>query len=170
RRLERTHEIRSSCGVCGVADAAAILEGTPPLLPGVPRVARALVSRLVAGLRARQPLFDATGGCHGALVATADGNVVGAGEDVGRHNALDKAIGAAAVAGADLSRAIAVLSGRAGFDLVVKCLRVRIPIVVSISAPSALAFDLCATAGATLIGFARGERFEVYVGAGRLTG
>jgi FdhD protein len=167
-RLARTHEIRSSCGVCGMADAATILEGTPPLLPGVPKVPTGQVRALVDELRARQQLFAATGGCHGALVAADDGVVLGFGEDVGRHNALDKAIGQAARAGADLTRAIAVLSGRAGFDLVVKCLRVRLPVVVSISAPSALAFDLCQSAGATLVGFARGERHEVYCGGDRL--
>ncbi|MBL8729133.1 MAG: formate dehydrogenase accessory sulfurtransferase FdhD [Planctomycetes bacterium] len=167
-RLARTHEIRSSCGACGLADAQTILEATPPLLPGVPRVQSALVHRLVDELRARQVLFAATGGCHGALVAAADGTVLGFGEDVGRHNALDKAIGQAARAGADLTRAVAILSGRAGFDLVVKCLRVRLPVVVSVSAPSALAFDLCQSAGATLVGFARGARHEVYCGGERL--
>ena len=167
-RLARTHEIRSSCGVCGLADPASILEGTPPLLPGVPKVPAARLRELVGQLRTRQPLFLATGGCHGALVANRDGHVCGHGEDVGRHNALDKAIGQAARAGTDLGSAIAILSGRAGFDLVVKCLRVRIPIVVSVSAPSALAFDLCERAGATLVGFARGERLQIYTGAERL--
>jgi len=166
--LTRTHEIRSSCGVCGSADAQAILERTPPLLPGVPKFASALVGRLVGALQQTQELFALTGGSHAALVARADGEVLGSGEDVGRHNALDKAIGEAARAGHELTQAIAVLSGRAGYDLVVKCLRVRIPVIVSVSAPSALAFDLCAAAGATLLGFARGDRHEVYCGAQRL--
>ncbi len=166
-RLARTHEIRSSCGICGLADPAAILDGTPPLLPGVPKVPTARIHELVQALRDRQELFGATGACHGALLANAAGTVLGCGEDVGRHNALDKAIGEAASAGSDLTSAIAVLSGRAGFDLVVKCLRVRIPVIVSVSAPSALAFDLCSAAGATLVGFARGDRHEVYCGAER---
>ena len=167
-RLQRTHEIRSSCGVCGVADPNRLLEDLKPLLPGVPRFPAALVERLLDQLKAHQPLFAATGGCHGALVAAADGSVLGHGEDVGRHNALDKAIGMAARAGHDLARAIAVLSGRAGFDLVVKCLRVRVPVVISVSAPSALAFDLCHAAGATLLGFARGRQHRVYCDGGRL--
>jgi FdhD protein len=167
-RLARTHEIRSSCGVCGVADPATVLEGTPPLLPGVPRVPASRLSALVRELHERQSLFAATGGSHGALVAGGDGSVWGHGEDVGRHNALDKAIGQAARSGADLGAAIAILSGRAGYDLVVKALRVRIPIVVSVSAPSSLAFDLCEGAGATLVGFARGDRLQVYTGAGRI--
>jgi FdhD protein len=167
-RLARTHEIRSSCGICGLADPQQILEGTPPLLPGVPKLRSKLVPRLVELLQQHQPLFAATGGCHGALLATADCRVLGHGEDIGRHNALDKAIGMAARAGADLAHAIAVLSGRAGYDLVVKCLRVRIPILISVSAPSSLAFDLCSAAGATLLGFARGTQSKVYCGEERL--
>lgn len=167
-RLQRTHEIRSSCGVCGMADPAQILEDTPPLLPGVPKLPRSALPGLFQKLQERQPVFAATGGCHGALLATADGKVLGHGEDVGRHNALDKSIGMAARAGQDLTRAIALLSGRAGYDLVVKCLRVRIPVIASVSAPSSLAFDLCEAAGATLIGFARGEQFQVYCDPGRL--
>ena len=168
-RLARTHEIRSSCGVCGVADPQAILAGAPPLLPGVPKLPRASIAGWLRALADRQELFALTGGSHGALVARADGAVLGCAEDVGRHNALDKAVGEAARGGADFARCIAVLSGRAGYDLVAKCLRLRLPIVVSVSAPSALAFDLCAEAGATLVGFARGESCEVYCGAERLT-
>ena len=170
-RLARTHEIRSSCGVCGLADVGSMLDEQPPLLPGVPKLTHARIGALLAALAARQQLFAATGGCHGALLAEAHdgGEVLGAGEDVGRHNALDKAIGEAARRGADFARCIAVLSGRAGYDLVVKCLRVRVPVIVSVSAPSALAFDLCHAAGATLLGFARGERHQVYCGAERFT-
>jgi FdhD protein len=168
-RLARTHEIRSSCGACGVADPQALLADAPALLPGVPRVPAAAIATLTAELEARQRLFAVTGGSHGALLATADGAVLAEGEDVGRHNALDKAIGAAARAGVELHRCVAVLSGRAGFDLVVKCLRLRVGVIVSVSAPSALAFDLCEAAGATLVGFARGARHRVYCGADRLT-
>jgi FdhD protein len=168
RRLARAHEIRSSCGVCGLADPHTILDGTPPLLTGVPKVDRTRIGALLTALAERQELFAVTGGSHGALLATPDGTVLGAGEDVGRHNALDKAIGMAVRGGADCTQCVAVLSGRAGYDLVVKCLRLRIPFVVSVSAPSALAFDLCQAAGATLLGFARGSSFEVYCGSERL--
>ncbi len=168
RRLQRTHEIRSSCGACGLVDPAQILEDTPALLPGLPRLRRSAIPGLLARLQEHQPLFAATGACHGAVLCDAEGRVLGHGEDVGRHNALDKAIGMAARAGRDLTRAIAVLSGRAGHDLVVKCLRVRVPVIVSVSGPSALAFDLCQQAGATLVGFARGDRAQVYSDAARL--
>jgi FdhD protein len=167
-RLARTHEIRSSCGACGIADPHALLDDAPGLLPGVPRIGIDVVTRLVAELKTRQQLFALTGGCHAAVLADCDGNVFASAEDVGRHNALDKAIGEAANHGADFSQTVAVLSGRMGFDLVVKCLRVRIPILISVSAPSALAFDLCHAAGATLIGFVRGERHEVYCGQDRI--
>ncbi|MFK7743170.1 MAG: formate dehydrogenase accessory sulfurtransferase FdhD [Planctomycetota bacterium] len=168
-RLARTHEVRSSCGVCGMTDPQSLLDDTVPLLPGVPKVARAKIQALTATLVEQQPLFSLTGGCHGALLANASGDVLAAGEDVGRHNALDKAIGQAARDGVSFAECVAVLSGRAGFDLVVKCLRLGIAVIVSVSAPSALAFDLCHGTGATLVGFARGERFQVYCGAERLT-
>jgi len=168
-RLARTHEIRSSCGACGLADPQALLDDAPALLPGVPRVAKTALTELVGQLTTKQRLFSLTGGCHAAMIADSQGNILAAAEDVGRHNALDKAIGEAANQDADLSSAIAVLSGRMGFDLVVKCLRVRIPVMASVSAPSALAFDLCEAAGATLVGFVREDRYEVYCGSDRLT-
>ncbi len=90
------------------------------------------------------------------------------GRDVGRHNALDKAIGLAARSGHDLTRGVAFLSGRAGFDLVLKCLRLRIGIILSVSAPSAMSFDMCKAAGATLVGFVRQRRHKVYWDGGRL--
>ena len=167
-RLARTHEIRSSCGACGLSDPQQILEDTPPLLPGVPRVKRHQVHALAEELQRRQLVFAATGACHGALVATPDGTVMGFGEDVGRHNALDKAIGMALRTGADLTRCLVLLSGRTGYDLAVKCLRARIPVIASVSAPSALAFDLCHAAGATLLGFVRGSRLQVYCDGARL--
>lgn len=167
-RLARTHEIRSSCGACGIADPHALLDDAPPLLPGSPRVATKVLTDLVGQLTEQQQLFALTGGCHAAVLADNQGNVLASAEDVGRHNALDKAVGAAAEKGVDLTATIAVLSGRMGFDLVVKCLRVRIPVMVSVSAPSALAFDLCQAAGATLVGFVRGDRHELYCGGDRL--
>ncbi|MCA8941590.1 MAG: formate dehydrogenase accessory sulfurtransferase FdhD [Planctomycetes bacterium] len=167
-RLTRTHEIRSSCGICGLVSADELLDDTLPLLSGVPRIDRAEIPGLLAKFHAGQVLFRRTGACHAAAVCTAEGTILGFGEDVGRHNALDKAIGQAARGGHDLDHAICLLSGRAGFDLVLKCLRVRIGFVISVSAASALSFDLCASAGATLIGFARGDDFKVYCDSGRL--
>ncbi len=167
-RLTRTHEIRPSCGLCGFANPEELLEDLPALLPAAPRLTAAAASALVARLPAVQPHFAATGASHSAAVFAADGTLWGSGEDVGRHNALDKAIGAAARAQHELARGIAVLSGRAGFDLVLKCLRVRIGVVLSVSAASAQSFDLCRAAGATLAGFVREGRMRVYLDGGRL--
>lgn len=168
-RLTRTHEIRPSCGICGLTDASALLEELPPVLPGVPTLSRADVHARRRRFEELQNDFRATGACHGAALFSPDGEVWGEGEDVGRHNALDKAIGQAALAGHDLARATAVLSGRAGFDLVLKCLRLRVPLILSMSAASALSFDLCEAAGATLVGFLREDRMTVYYDAGRLS-
>lgn len=167
-RLTRTHEIRSSCGACGLADVDALLDETKPCLPGVPRLPRATMQTLRADFERRQTAFQSTGACHGAALYEADGRLLGFGEDVGRHNALDKAIGAAARRGESFATAIAFLSGRAGYDLVLKCLRLGIPIVLSVSAPSALGYDLCRTAGCTLVGFLRPNRYKVYTDTGRL--
>ena len=167
-RLTRTHEIRSSCGVCGMADVDAILEETPPLLPKTPRFPRNRIPELLQRFEELQDHFRATGACHGAAIFSPEGAVLGHGEDVGRHNALDKAIGAASRSGHDLAKTIAFLSGRAGFDLVLKCLRLRIGIILSVSAPSAMSFDMCVAAGATLVGFVRGSRYKIYWDDGRL--
>ena len=168
-RLTRTHEIGSSCGICGLTDPDELLEDMRPLLPGVPRLGPLVLAQLCEDFAGRSVLFAQTGGSHSAVLYAADGTVLGLGEDVGRHNALDKAIGSASLAGHDLRQAIAVLSGRAGYDLTVKCLRVGIPIIASVSAASALSHDLCLSAGATLVGFLRGSRAKVYCDGGRLT-
>ncbi len=168
-RLTRTHEIRSSCGICGLTDADELLESTTPLLPGVPQVTRDLLQQLRQRFEASQSLFRATGACHAAAVFGADGRIWGLGEDVGRHNALDKAIGHAATAGHDLRLGIVLLSGRAGSDLVFKCLRLGIPVILSVSATAALSFDLCQAAGATLVGFLRADRMKVYCDGGRIS-
>lgn len=167
-RLTRTHEIRPSCGVCGLTDVDALLDETKPCMPGVPKLGLASLQTLRQDFERRQVAFQRTGACHGAALYDERGGVLGFGEDVGRHNALDKAIGQAARAEARLSSAIAFLSGRAGYDLVLKCLRLGVPVVLSVSAPSALGYDLCHAAGCTLVGFLRADRFKIYTDAGRL--
>jgi len=164
--FRREHEIRPSCGVCGLEDLGDLVPGGIP--PGTPRLDAAMLDRLLDAFRERQSLFAATGGAHAAAMCSVRGEVLGFGEDVGRHNALDKAIGALYWSGRDASECVALLSGRAGYELVAKCLRVRCPIIVAVSAASALAFDLCREAGATLLGFARDGRFRCYWDEGRL--
>lgn len=159
-RFRRVQEAHAGCGLCGLEELAGLPALDDLLEPGRPKVPRATILATLERFRARQGLFATTGGCHGAALCTAGGRVLGFGEDVGRHNALDKAIGQAALAGGP--PAFALLSGRAGYELVAKCLRRRVPILVSVSAASALSFDLCREAGATLVGFARGGRLKVY--------
>ena len=168
-RLTRTHEIRSSCGLCGLTNPDELLEKLPPLLPGVPTLSPTTVEQMRADFEAAQVQFRSSGASHSAAIFGADGAVWGRGEDVGRHNALDKAIGCTARAGHSLEHGIALLSGRAGFDLALKCVRVRIPVILSVSAASAQSYDLCRAAGATLVGFVRPGRMRVYTAAGRLT-
>jgi len=168
-RLTRTHEIRPSCGICGLTDPDELLEDTPPLLPATPKIAAAEIEAMRTKFEARQELFARTGASHGAALFSESGELLGFGEDVGRHNALDKAIGHATLAGHRLNRAVAFLSGRAGYDLTMKCLRLGVPIILSVSAASALSHDLVSAAGGTLVGFVRGGHAKIYCDANRLT-
>ena len=165
--IGRVHEIRASCGICGIEDIDELVPAAG-ISPG-PTIARGQLFGLFERMRERQRVFEATGGCHGAAIFEASGALVGFGEDVGRHNALDKAIGAAIRAGrTDFGECIGLLSGRAGYELVVKLLRLGVPIIASKSAASTIAFDLAREAGATLIGFARAPDLRVYWDEGRL--
>ncbi|MCA8970193.1 MAG: formate dehydrogenase accessory sulfurtransferase FdhD [Planctomycetes bacterium] len=168
RSLSRVHEIRPSCGLCGIEDLDELMAGKH-LEPREPHFDLVRLAGILEEFRRRQTVFEHTGACHGAAIVDAStGAFVGFGEDVGRHNALDKAIGMASRASTDFGRCLGLLSGRAGYELVAKLLRVRVPILVSVSAPTALSFDLCREAGATLIGFARGAHQKVYWDEGRL--
>ena len=168
--LDRAHEIRPSCGLCGSLGGEGLTVDGPTLVAGRPRVSVAQVAAMARDMRRAQPLFEATGACHAVALFRASGQRVALGEDVGRHNAVDKALGKVLMAGgaAELGQLVALLSGRAGFELVAKLLRAGVPVIASISAPSALAFDLCKEAGATLLGFVRGEDARVYWDAGRI--
>ncbi|MEZ5988522.1 MAG: formate dehydrogenase accessory sulfurtransferase FdhD [Planctomycetota bacterium] len=168
--LRRVQEIRPSCGLCGVEELVDLVPEGRELRRGWPEVARARIPALFEAFTARQELFKRTGGSHASALVTPAGEVAGFGEDVGRHNALDKAIGQAVRGGADPSGLLCLLSGRAGYELVAKALRVGCPMILSLSAATALAFDLCREAGATLCGFCRGDGMRVYWDAGRLVG
>jgi FdhD protein len=152
----------AACGLCGKESIAAVRRRIAPI-DDPTTVALDAVLGLPAAIRAAQPVFAATGGLHAVGLFTPDGRPLLVREDVGRHNAVDKVIGACLRGGSrSLAGAVMLLSGRAGFELVQKAAIARVPIVCSVSAPSALAVDLADEVGMTLVGFVRGGSANVY--------
>ncbi|GAC1316027.1 MAG: formate dehydrogenase accessory sulfurtransferase FdhD [Chloroflexota bacterium] len=167
--LDRHFYINSACGVCGKASLAALhVRGCPTVGEG-PSVTPELVRSLPAQLRSAQGLFHTTGGLHAAGVFDAHGRLLAVREDVGRHNALDKLIGWALMGGwLPLDQHIVLVSGRASYELLQKCLVAAVPVVCAVSAPSSLAVAIAREFGMTLVGFLRDERFNVYAGFERV--
>lgn len=166
--FRRSAYVSSSCGVCGKASIDAVrVAGRHP--PEGPRIAAGLPGRWMKSLEAAQPGFDRTGGLHAAALCEADGTVLAAAEDVGRHNAVDKAIGDLVTGRWPLGEVALVVSGRVSFEITQKAAVAGIPVVCGVSAASSLAAELADELGLTLIGFARGARFVVYAGRERLS-
>jgi FdhD protein len=160
-RLQRHFYSTSSCGVCGKTSIDAIRAQTAPLEE--PLALRGdIVSALPAALRAQQKTFDSTGAIHAAGVFAPDGTLLRMREDVGRHNAVDKVIGAFFREGKSLAGTILCVSGRASFEIVQKAIVARIPMVVAVGAPSTLAVELARELRLTLAGFVRDGRFNLY--------
>lgn len=170
-RLTRHLFTSSSCGVCGKAslDAVQTVVCHYPA-PGRPRVSPEVLYGLPDTLRQAQATFNATGGLHAAGLFRADGSLLLSREDVGRHNTVDKVLGAALRAGQVLPFRdfLLLVSGRAGFELVQKAAMAGLPLLAAVGAPSSLAAELAETSGMTLVGFLRGTRGNIYTGKERI--
>ena len=159
---ERHFVATASCGICGKASLDEVSVRSDPI-PSGPIIARAMILTLPDRLRAAQSAFDETGGLHAAGLFTPAGELVALREDVGRHNALDKLVGSQVLARAmPLNQRVLVVSGRVSFEIVQKAAVAGIPIVCAVSAPSDLAVEAADRLGVTLIGFLRGDGFNVY--------
>jgi len=168
-RLKRFFHANSSCGLCGKTTLEAIRIKTKPISTGL-KVSAGLMYSLPGKLRNEQETFDQTGGLHAAAVFDARGDPLFVREDVGRHNAVDKVIGAALLQRKfPLQAHILAVSGRASFEIMQKALIARIPVVAAVSAPSSLAVALARRFNMTLIGFLRGNSCNVYAGPERIT-
>jgi FdhD protein len=160
---QRNFVATASCGICGKASIDDVVVRCEPLPRGLPVVARAMILSLPDRLRESQAAFDRTGGLHAAGLFETDGRVVAVREDVGRHNALDKLIGSRVRARElPLWDRILLVSGRVSFEIVQKAAVAGVPIVCAVSAPSDLAIRLADRLGVTLVGFLRGDGFNVY--------
>ena len=168
RVAERHFVATASCGICGKASIDEVAIRTAPIPEG-PIVSRAVVIALPNLLRAAQRAFDETGGLHAAGLFTPTGELLAIREDVGRHNALDKLVGSQVIAKAlPLNERVLVVSGRVSFEIVQKAAVVGVPIICAVSAPSDLAIETADRLGVTLVGFLRGDGFNVYSHDGRV--
>jgi FdhD protein len=171
-RWRRNFYATSSCGICGKASIESVRQQSVSIQSDV-RIPYKMLYRLAGELRKAQTLFDRTGGLHGAAIFDLEGRLLAVREDIGRHNAVDKAIGAVLREGEDRAGQILAVSSRGSFEIVQKALMAGIPIVATVSAPSSLAVELAREAGMTLIGFLRSTengtgRFNVYAGGERI--
>ena len=152
---------RSSCGICGTASIEAVLRPPPPVGPGI-AIGAHMLDRALHELHAQQPLNAITGATHAAGWADINGKILLVREDVGRHNALDKLIGAMARDGTNPQSGFAVITSRASYEMAMKAAQAGIPLLAAISAPTALAIALAESSGLTLVGFARDHGHVVY--------
>ncbi len=153
----------SACGVCGKASIAQLRRRGLRRPEVMTRFDPEILCQLPQKLRAVQAAFGRTGGLHAAALFDPDGELIVLREDIGRHNAVDKAIGWAFLEGRlPLRGHVLLVSGRGGFEIVQKALSAGIPLLASVSAPSSLAVQLARELGLTLVGFLRGQRFVIY--------
>jgi FdhD protein len=168
-KTQRNFFANSSCGICGKASIDAVRSRFLRAPNAGFRVRAEVLCGLPGNLGESQDIFSRTGGLHAAGLFTADGKLVVAREDIGRHNAVDKVVGWALREGrVPLAEFILVVSGRCGFEIAQKAIAAGIPMVASVSAPSSLAVQLARELNLTLVGFLRGRRFVVYSGEERI--
>ena len=166
-QFKRNLYATSSCGVCGKASIDAVRIAAAAPAPG-PQIEGAAFASFATAMRQAQPGFDATGGLHAAALFRSDGTMTGLREDIGRHNAVDKVIGAMSHTVWPMSDLLLFVSGRVSFEIVQKAAVAGIPIIAGISAASSLAIDLAEELGMTVVGFVRDESFNVYSGGERV--
>lgn len=166
-RQDRHLTSRTSCGICGV-EAIEQAVRPPPAVRSCARFTRAAVWRASLALAGHQPLNERTRSVHGAAWADASGTIRYAREDVGRHNALDKVIGALARAGTDPGQGFALITSRASFEMVQKAATAGIPLLAAVSRPTGLAIDFAEASGLTLVGLLRGESGRIYAHPDRI--
>lgn len=171
-RPQRNFVMTSACGVCGKASLQDLeVNACPVLPPDDIRLSPQVIHGLPEALRRAQSVFDSTGGLHAAARFSLQGELESLHEDIGRHNAVDKLVGAALLGGSmPMSRSLLLVSGRASFELVQKALVAGIPMMAAVGAPSSLAAATAERSGMTLIGFLRNGRFNVYSGSHRILG
>lgn len=161
-KARRAAPAATSCGLCGLESVDKLALDVKPFSGPDVSVDVELIHHLFAVMREHQPIYATTGGTHAACLATTDGEILAVREDVGRHNALDRAIGASVLAGHDLSGCLGLLSGRVSFEMILKAARVGLCLVGSISAPTALGVQLSERLNITLLGFGRRPRATVF--------
>lgn len=170
QKLERNFYTTSSCGVCGKSSIDAIKTISAYINePDAICLKTEMVYNIHSQIRERQVLFNSTGGLHASALFDMEGNFIMLHEDVGRHNALDKVIGASLLnEELPLTNTILLLSGRISFELIQKACMAGIKVITAVGAPSSLAVELAKESNITLIGFLRNERFNIYSGEERI--
>ncbi len=166
-QLERNFYTTSSCGVCGKSSLEAVRVSCLPVTSDL-KINSDVIAKAPETMRAGQQVFEHTGGLHAAGLFDRDGKLLMLREDVGRHNALDKLIGAGWQTPVFLSEGFLMLSGRTSFELIQKAARAGIPVVAAVGAPSSLAVSLAEETGITLIGFVRQNSFNCYTSPERI--